>query len=153
VAFIDEDTHKSFVATEIKINDVLLNITGASIGRSSIADLRIAEGNVNQHVCIIRVNLGELNPVLLNQFLISEYGQRQINNFQAGGNRQGLNFEQIRLFEIPVPPLEEEQQKIADCLFSLDELISAETQKLAVLKTHKKGLLQQLFPVIDKAPA
>lgn len=43
-----------------------------------------------------------------------------------------------------------EQQKIADCLSSLDDLIAAETQKLDALKTHKKGLMQQLFPVKAK---
>jgi type I restriction enzyme S subunit len=43
-------------------------------------------------------------------------------------------------------PKHEEQQKIADCLTSLDDLITAQTQKLAALKTHKKGLMQQLFP-------
>jgi type I restriction enzyme S subunit len=43
-------------------------------------------------------------------------------------------------------PNKEEQQKIADCLSSLDELVTAETQKLAALKDHKKGLMQQLFP-------
>lgn len=43
-------------------------------------------------------------------------------------------------------PSRAEQQKIADCLSSLDELITAETQKLSALKTHKKGLMQQLFP-------
>ena len=43
-------------------------------------------------------------------------------------------------------PLISEQQRIADCLTSLDDLIAAQTQKLAVLKTHKKGLMQQLFP-------
>jgi type I restriction enzyme S subunit len=127
-------------------SDVLLNITGASIGRSAIADSRIVGGNVNQHVCIIRVKRDELNPVLLNQFLISERGQKQIDSFQAGGNRQGLNFAQIRSFEIPLPPTEKEQQRIADCLSSLDALIAAESQKLAALKTHKKGLMQQLFP-------
>jgi len=41
-----------------------------------------------------------------------------------------------------------EQQEIADCLAYLDELITAQTQKLAALKTHKKGLMQQLFPVL-----
>jgi type I restriction enzyme S subunit len=39
-----------------------------------------------------------------------------------------------------------EQHRIADCLTSLDDLIAAQTQKLDTLKTHKKGLMQQLFP-------
>src|SRR5690606_4910594 len=111
MAFIDEETHSTFLASEIKLNDVLLNITDASIGRSAIANRKIAKGNVNQHVCIIRTK-NELNAVFLNQYLISHYGQKQIDSFQAGGNRQGLNFSQIRSLEIPIPPTKEEQQKI-----------------------------------------
>lgn len=152
VAFIDEGTHQSFDSTEIKVSDVLLNITGASIGRSAVADSRIAGGNVNQHVCIIRVKRDELNAALLNQFLISERGQKKIDSFQAGGNRQGLNFAQIRSFGIPLPPTENEQRRIADCLSSLDDLIAAQSQKIDALKTHKKGLMQQLFPVLEEMP-
>jgi type I restriction enzyme S subunit len=146
VAFIDDETHRSFIGTELQVLDVLLNITGASIGRSAIANGRIAGGNVNQHVCIIRVKSADLNPFYLNQYLISPRGQKQIDSFQAGGNRQGLNFAQIRSFSISLPPKVSEQQRIADCLTSLDNLITAETQKLDALKTHKKGLMQQLFP-------
>jgi type I restriction enzyme, S subunit len=146
VAFIDEEAHASFDGTEILPDDVLLNITGASIGRSAIADARIIGGNVNQHVCIIRVKRGELKPILLNQFLISERGQAQINSFQAGGNRQGLNFAQIRSFKIPLPPTVKEQTKIADCLASLDACVAAQGRKVEALKVHKRGLMQQLFP-------
>ncbi|SEH08253.1 restriction endonuclease subunit S [Candidatus Venteria ishoeyi] len=146
VAYIDDETHSLFSATEIKNDDVLLNITGASIGRSAVANQLIEGGNVNQHVCIIRTKQKELNPFFLNQFLISQSGQNQIDSFQAGGNRQGLNFGQIRSFSIPMPLKIEEQQKIADCLTAIDELITAQTQKLDTLKTHKKGLMQQLFP-------
>lgn len=153
IAFIDESTHKSFDSTEIRTNDVLLNITGASIGRSAIADSRIAGGNVNQHVCIIRTKPDELNHALLNQFFISERGQKQIDSFQAGGNRQGLNFAQIRSFFIPLPPTETEQKAVADCLSSLDELIASQAQKLDTLKTHKKGLMQQLFPQVGESVA
>jgi len=54
VAFIDEKTHNGFSGTELKHKDVLLNITGASIGRSAIVNDIVVGGNVNQHVCIIR---------------------------------------------------------------------------------------------------
>ena len=54
------------------------------------------------------------------------------------------------LLRIPQPP---EQQRIADCLTSLDYLISAEVQKLDTLKTHKKGLMQQLFPQVAEGDA
>lgn len=151
IAYIDDETHNAFIGTEIKETDVLLNITGASIGRSAVADSRIVGGNVSQHVCIIRATVAELNPVFLSQFLISERGQKQIDDFQAGGNRQGLNFAQIRSFEIPLPPTEQEQRRIADCLSSVDVAIAAEAEKLDALNAHKKGLMQQLFPATEEA--
>jgi type I restriction enzyme S subunit len=146
VVFIDDELHTTFAATEVRLHDVLLNITGASIGRSAVADSRIAGGNVNQHVCIIRSEEKALIPTFLNQYLLSNYGQSQIDSFQAGGNRQGLNFAQVRSFSIPLPPTTAEQEKIANCLTSVDELIAAQARKVDTLKAHKKGLMQQLFP-------
>ena len=55
----------------------------------------------------------------------------------------------IKRYPISVPELKE-QQKIAACLTALDDLISAQTQKIAKLKTHKRGLMQQLFPAVDE---
>ncbi|WP_080498297.1 restriction endonuclease subunit S [Burkholderia pseudomallei] len=64
----------------------------------------------------------------------------------GGGNIKNLKNSDLEEFEHPVPRMPLEQQKIADCLAFLDELISAENQKLSTLKAHKKGMLQQLFP-------
>ncbi len=111
IVFINEHLHQNSLSTEIKIEDVLLNITGASIGRSAVVDSRVEGGNVNQHVCIIRANKERLSSFFLNQYLISASGQKQIDGFQAGGNRQGLNFAQIRSFLIPIPTTINEQQK------------------------------------------
>ena len=153
VAYITDEADSAQATSRVLAGDVLLNITGASIGRSSIVPTPFPQANVNQHVCIIRVKQDEFNSRLLNQFLISERGQKQIDSFQAGGNRQGLNFAQIRSFGIPLPPTKDEQQRIADCLSSLDDLITAQTQKIDALKTHKKGLMQQLFPTLDEVDA
>jgi type I restriction enzyme S subunit len=146
VAFIDVDIHNSFLSTEINKDDVLLNITGASIGRSAVATKKIEGGNVNQHVCIIRTKKKRLIPLYLNQFILSQYGQDQIDSFQAGGNRQGLNFSQIRTISIPLPQSLDEQQKVSDCLSSMDDLITTNTKRLELLKSYKKGLMQKLFP-------
>lgn len=145
LAFIPRELHEKFLSTEILYNDVLLNITGASIGRCAIVEKNISGGNVNQHVCIIRTNENKLNSIFLMQYMISVQGQKQIDSFQAGGNRQGLNFAQIAAFTIPTPSLPE-QQKIADCLSSLDERITAQEAKVTALREHKKGLMQRLFP-------
>jgi type I restriction enzyme S subunit len=144
IAFIDNITHEAFSATEIKVDDVFLNITGASIGRSAVADERVARGNVNQHVCIIRVDQGQLNPRFLNCFLLSSAGQRQIDSFQAGGNRQGLNFGQIRALRVPLPPLPE-QRAIATILSDMDAEIAALEARRDKTKAIKQGMMQELL--------
>lgn len=144
VAYIDDDTHLTFKSTEIVNEDVLLNITGASIGRSAIADERVVQGNVNQHVCIIRTHKNEIKPHYLNAFLLSTIGQKLIDSFQAGGNRQGLNFEQIRSFPIPLPKLPE-QIAISNLLSTWDKSIQTLTKLITQKQLRKKWLMQQLL--------
>lgn len=64
---------------------------------------------------------------------------------KKGGTRTRLYFKALSTFECFLPPFEE-QQKIADCLASICELITAQSQKIDTLKAHKKGLMRQLFP-------
>ncbi|MDI1268838.1 MAG: restriction endonuclease subunit S [Polaromonas sp.] len=79
-------------------------------------------------------------------YLISEpHSQRYFLNNAAGSGVQNLNADIIKALPVCHPP-SSEQQKIADCLSSLDELITAQARKVDALKTHKKGLMQQLFP-------
>jgi type I restriction enzyme S subunit len=144
VAFIDLSTHESFIGTEIKDADLLLNITGASIGRCSIANEKIVGGNVNQHVCIIRVNQSELNPRYVLFVTLSRIGQAQIDSFQAGGNRQGLNFEQIGRIIVPIPPLPE-QTAIATALSDMDALISGLDRLIEKKRAIKQAAMQELL--------
>lgn len=144
IAYINSDIHESMRSTKLELGDVLLNITGASIGRSAVVDSSIVDGNVNQHVCIIRTKETEVNPYYLNQYLISHYGQKQIESFQSGGNRQGLNIAQIHTFKIPLPPLQE-QQKIAAILSKWDELIETQTQLIYTKEKQKTSLMQKLL--------
>lgn len=69
-----------------------------------------------------------------------------LNRFATGQAQPGLSVDVLEKLPIAVPGQEAEQQKIADCLSSLDELIAAQARKVDALKTHKKGLMQQLFP-------
>lgn len=152
IAFIDDKTHDTFKDTEILENDVFLNITGASIGRSAVADSRVKGGNVNQHVCIIRTVKDKLYPRLLNYLLLSRAGQKQIDSFQVGGNRQGLNFGQIRSFKIPLPPTKAEQTAIATALSDADALISSLEKLIAKKRNIKKGAMQQLLTGKKRLP-
>ena len=138
IAFIDEETHLRQKSTELKLEDVLLNITGASIGRSALVNEQVVGGNVNQHVCIIRTK-ESLIPSFLCNFLLSNYGQRQIDSFQAGGNRQGLNFEQIKSIKIAIPSTKE-QTKVAKLLQLIEERIATQNKIIEIQQSLIKGL-------------
>lgn len=84
----------------------------------------------------------------------------QLSAFQARFpiNETGIGAGKIELdhlkgFELFIPDTTAEQQCIADCLSSLDALITAETQKLEALQLHKRGLMQQLFPSLEEVEA
>ena len=147
IAYIDEDTHQRQKNTELQLDDVLLNITGASIGRSALVNQQIVGGNVNQHVCIIRANK-KLIPSFLCNFLLSQYGQKQIESFQAGGNRQGLNFEQIKSIKIGLPSVEE-QKKIADLLLLIEQRITTQNKIIEDLKKLKSAISERFFTSIN----
>lgn len=78
-------------------------------------------------------------------FLASEKSQRLFRASTDTGTKAGMGLIGIQRIEVMLPSVSE-QQRIADCLTALDALITAATQELATLKTHKKGLMQQLFP-------
>ncbi|MFO6052719.1 restriction endonuclease subunit S, partial [Pseudomonas aeruginosa] len=59
----------------------------------------------------------------------------------------------VDMMPVAVPQDDDEQQAVSDCLSSLDDLITAQSQKIDAIKIHKKGLIQQLFPVLDEVPA
>ena len=69
-----------------------------------------------------------------------------LNQYATGQAQPGLSVENLDKLIVRIPEDEKEQQKIADCLSSLDALIAAQADKIDALKTHKKGLMQQLFP-------
>ncbi|MMZ66413.1 Type I restriction modification DNA specificity domain protein [compost metagenome] len=123
-------------------NDVLLNITGASIGRSAVYRYSVC-ANVNQHVCIVRPAEG-YNSDFVQLNLTSPKGQGQINNNQAGGGREGLNFQQIGKMSFLFPSIEEQDQ-IGSFFRSLDQLTTLHQRELDALKETKKAFLQKIF--------
>ncbi|QSG83963.1 restriction endonuclease subunit S [Acinetobacter indicus] len=143
VAYIPEETHVKMSGSKVIANDILLNITGASIGRSCVVPHDFTEANVNQHVCIIRTPNDD--PIFVQSFLSSENGQNAIQSKQAGGGREGLNFQAIRSIDFHFPPSKEEQAKIASFLSNVDEKISQLNQKHELLSQYKQGMMQKLF--------
>lgn len=141
VVFIDGETDAEMASTRIEPRDVLLNITGASIGRCSLVPVDTPPGNVNQHVCIIRPTT--ISPAFLHSVLCSKEIKDWIRAAENGTSREGLNFQQVADMIIPVPPLDE-QRAIAAFLdretARIDELI-AKKQRLIELLAEKRTAL------------
>ncbi|MEG0381426.1 MAG: restriction endonuclease subunit S, partial [Kurthia sp.] len=128
--------------SKVHSGDILLNITGGSIGRSCLVPPNFTEANVNQHVCIIRVrdHLNEFLALVIKADLI----QAQIRLIQTGGNREGLNFEQIAKFIFMLPP-PEEQKLIISFLdhetAKIDTLIAKQEKLIELLKEKRQAVI------------
>ena len=139
IVFISEEIHEKMKGTQVLPNDLLLNITGGSIGRCSLVPQDFDTANVNQHVSIIRIIKG-LNVRYFHKVLISRYIQNLIMDVQVGMSREGLSKEKIELFPIPLPPLAE-QERIVD---KFDELM-ANCDQLEAKAEEMKNYTTRLF--------
>ncbi|PQG15832.1 restriction endonuclease subunit S [Enterococcus faecium] len=143
IVYITKGIDDSMANSHVLKDDVLLNITGASIGRSAVYSKEHL-ANVNQHVCIIRPGKN-VNPFFIQLNITSPKGQKEIELNQAGGGREGLNFQQIARMTFFFPN-KEEQAKIGTFFKQLDDTIALHQRKLDLLKETKKGFLQKMFP-------
>ena len=145
VAYIGEDTHDEMGGSKLRPRDVLLNITGASIGRCAYVPEDFGEGNVNQHVCIIRP-AAKLNHKFLTYCLSAPWGQDQVFAGFTGASRQGLGQRDLGEIQVPLPPLPE-QQRIATYLdascAAIDAAVSAKRRQLDTLEALRKSIIQR----------
>ena len=146
VVYVTDEINQSMLSTVVKNNDVLLNITGASIGRCNyIEDINIA--NVNQHVCIIRPNK-KIFYKYLNYFLQSDCGQNQVFLNQNGTSREGLNFEDLSNFYIILPNDIKEQKTVV--LYLEKEIMKIYTtinkvkENIQLLEEYKSSLIHHV---------
>lgn len=116
------------------------------IGRTGYLKIPAA---TNQALSVLNANQKELFPLYLLMYLNAKV---YLWKTFAGSSRKDPNItgNDVSKFPIHIPPTIQEQQKIASCLSSLDEIITAQADKVEQLKLHKKGLMQGLFPKISE---
>ncbi len=144
--FITKEKDSILRKGKLQRNDIVLTTRG-TIGQFAYFSDDISYNNmrINSGMVILRIKVKKINADYLYTFSKSRILRVHIKNTAFGNAQQQLTVAEIKKFRLYYPKLEE-QQKIANCLSSLDDLISAETQQLATLKAHKKALMQQLFP-------
>jgi type I restriction enzyme, S subunit len=146
-----EETFKRLKKYALRVGDIVIARRG-EMGRCAVVE----ENNENW-LCgtgsfIIRMNPEKSNSNFVNLIVSSEASKQRLENSSIGATMNNLN--QDILTDLPVTtPSTAEQQKIADCLSSLNNLIAAQSQKLETLKLHKKGLMQALFPAASEPAA
>ena len=148
IKYISDETHEKMSGTKVLKEDILLNITGGSMGRCSYVPKDFNDANLSQHVCIIRPIL--LNPIFLHTLVLSPFFQDMIFSSTTGAGREGLPKNNLEQFVIPIIPLEEQKEivKKIESLFKIcDELetqinsskINSQTLMQAVLKEAFEG--------------
>jgi type I restriction enzyme S subunit len=134
LAYLNDDQAEALANVEVQANDVLLNITGASIGRVCVTPAEMAGARVNQHVCIVRAT-EIVVPRFLEAFLAAPEMQRVIVAENYGLTRQALTKSVIEGFSVPLPPKAEQRRIVAklDALTARLARARAELDRMPVL--------------------
>ncbi len=144
--FISKEKDHALRNGKLKKFDIVLTTRG-TVGNFAFYSEQITYKNIriNSGMVILRKKGSNINFQYLYYYCKSEFISNLIKQISFGNAQLQLTVAQIKKIKLHFPK-KQEQQKIADCLTSLDELIDAQSQKLLSLKQHKKGLMQKLFP-------
>ena len=144
-----ELSKNEFLKNKVETGDIFF--TRSSLVKSGIAYSNIYVGNscditFDGHLIRFRPNKNILTPMFANYLLRTSRVRTQLVARGKTATMTTIGQADVSGVKLTVPDINE-QQKIADCLSSIDELITAQTKKIAALKDHKKGLMQQLYPL------
>jgi type I restriction enzyme S subunit len=131
----------------VEIGDIIFSQRG-TLGDCAIIEEEIGPATINPSMVLL--NNITCNSKFLYYILIGDRIQNEVKKSKGLGAIPMLSQKQIREFSFLIPHNLEERQRIASCLSSLDDLITAQNQKLEALQLHKKGLLQGLFPTLSE---
>lgn len=144
VSFIEEETHQKMKNSQLKPFDILINITGASIGRTCVVPETLPTANINQHIIFIRMKKS-LVP-FASYYFKSNALKEYINLIQAGSSKEALNMGQTLSTPIVLPNVEE-QTAIAEYLDTktqaIDKKVSLLEKKIGYYHELRKGLINE----------
>lgn len=144
VSFISEAINDKMKNSQIQPNDILINITGASIGRSCVVPNSLAKANINQHIIYLRIN-SKLVP-FITYFIKSNSFKEYINLIQAGTSKEALNMGQTMNIPILLPHADL-QKKIVHFINTktqiIDKKINLLTKKANYYKEYRKSLIKE----------
>ncbi len=154
LAFIDEQRATDLNNVEVRLHDILLNITGDSVARCCQVSPDVLPARVNQHVAIIRPDPEVLEPQFLRYVLVEPKMQNRLLSWAgAGGTRNALTKGMIESFEVFVPEKVREQRTIAHILGTLDDKIELNRRMNETLEAMARTLFKSWFVDFDPVRA
>jgi type I restriction enzyme S subunit len=147
VAYISDEINVKMKGTQVKGSDLLLNITGGSIGRCCIVEQDFSGGNINQHVAIIRPVFSTLCRYL-HIVIRSPYFQNEIVNVQTGAGREGLPKNKMDNILIPLPSKEEQlfiNEEVQSILGFCSNLEKEILQSQKIIKQIMQSVIKESF--------
>ena len=154
VAYIDPATHKRMSGTAVRPSDLLLNITGGSIGRCCLVPDDLDQANISQHVSIIRIAIDGPQR-FLHYVILAPYFQAFILDEQTGAGRGGLPKYKMDRIPVALPPLAEQHRivsKVDELMALCDHLEKARlARKEARAQLTKTTLARLSEPEADTA--
>lgn len=146
LAYITDEQANKLNNVTIEPDDILLNITGASVARCCILPKNLLPARVNQHVSIIRIKKELVNPYFVQYLLVSPYyKQKLLSIAQGGATREALTKESIENFEITIPNSKKSQDKIANILLNYDKLIENNNKRIKILEEMAQKIYKEWF--------
>lgn len=146
--YISADEYESWMSKGIPRGGDVLFTTEAPLGNVALFP-STGKFALGQRIITLRTKPKKCLAEFLFQALLTPGMQKKIDFHSTGSTAKGIKSKVFVNLSFCYPKISE-QQKIAEVLSSLDDFIAAQSQKLDVLKDHKKGLMQQLFPVFDE---
>jgi type I restriction enzyme S subunit len=142
LVFITPEFHVRQKKSHLKTGDILM-VQSGHVGECAVVGDDY-EG-CNCHALVILSPSRKLNSEFFVHYFYAPAGELAIFQITTGNTIKHILASELKTLPVLVPK-PAEQQRIASCISNLDVLLTAEIQKLESLKTHKKGLMQQLFP-------
>lgn len=142
--YLPIEFHNKIKNSQLRRNDILINIVGASIGRCAVFELDVKYANTNQAVCVFRSN--EENESNFLAYYI-QYGQtqRRLLGTQVETARANLSLGDFRKFKFVIPETKNEQILIAEKLNEVNFTVNNKQTKIQSLQCLKKSLMQNLL--------
>jgi type I restriction enzyme S subunit len=138
--------------TKVALNDLLITITGNSVGNVALVDESFEEAYISQHVGLVRLKDPTLGAYACRYLSPYSPGNHQIAGSQSGQSKPGLNLQNLRDFQIALPATPEELHAIADALSDVDALLGALDRLIAKKRDLKQAAMQQLLTGKTRLP-